>query len=1392
METKTDTESLHTLLTYGLNTYTKQINKKNLARLTKLVESELDWNVQVPELPTFTKQQDSKLRIIYFLNAKIKAHSTKINQLIRLYRTYQRDYSDSQTEYDKQMLMLDFSQKLGFNEKHLALDKKAFDRYFGHDAVVERYNKRLLILEKDVKYFLERLISLQADFLMNINNREDTEHFWEISKIEEILFLVHNHDDGSNLLTRKTFASLVTLVKTIPAQFLEGLFSSSLKGLILKTALDPKQETWTVTSALEIAIQAFPDDFENLINFHNLPRTDETEVDHIFIRRRLIKYMSKYMYRFPAWVQHYQTFAGDPKPFVRQGVAKHLHFINSLQDFSHLLQVLYFDEKEPSVRAQMSLTILNISSKSKIFYRNINFLIDMISKEDDEYVSRVNLHVAVQIVKTLIEVEDEDSSKLILKIKGSLITVREIHSSLAVRKWASWSLEKIWFQELSSKTKKTILCYTKTIDEIPPGRSKVINCNDFDSIEIEVLARALAITSQESWGLDIEILKMEKETPLKLKIHRGHKFGLGLWRFWHEIRNPRPDKRQAFSHTSNRKFLGEVRVRSGILAEVSQTMVPGEPLLDHGEQSYRPYLPLLDDSISIVAPFRKSKNTAIHCAEGVTSMSAPNNWVSRMKAYLHLSHHFYALSSLRNWSDKLSTPPNEYIKKLENLGFEIDFIEHKYNTNQKNDNVLKFFAFSFFQIPSGFSNLANEFYTYSYSIYRNSLWELGAFITLLFVYFIISHYRKSKEVIKYRESIPFIVGGWGSRGKSGTERLKAALFHGMELEVSSKTTGCEAMIVHSVPRSDMKEIFLFRPYDKATIWEQVHVLQISSALDAEVFLWECMALTPDYVRTLQKQWVKDDISTITNAHPDHEDVQGPAGINVAQVMCEFVPNQGHLITTEDQMRPILSSAAKENKTVFETVSFIDSGLITPDIIDRFPYAEHPFNIALVSRLANQVNVETDVSLKFMADFIVPDLGVLRQYPIAHAQKRKLQFINGMSANERFAALGNWQRMGMKSSTLDTEPDKWLSVVINNRADRVPRSQVFARICVEDIALDRIYLIGTNLNGFMSYLNEFWDTLRSNFSIWKNLENNQVSQEDLIVIANKLRVYHSEEQIKTRLSNFLNSYQIETPNDFKVLKEILNNNESAISSDDYALMCDEIKIYEEYQHAEKLIQKNSNSVKDELQKLIDSWFLRKIIIIHDQYAKANTITEKIVKTTPPGSLNRIMGMQNIKGTGLGFAYSWEDWGACYEACQNVRSLKLSKIEKGIAYLSGRKTFNFQSIELIESLIEWAKVETNETLSGFKEDINRLALIIKASIELESALENEVTRPEWQLKLIEIVEEILDPGDGIKRRKKSDQIYIDLCNERISHERAEQELKAIVNRQKGGWFKKDWGL
>src|SRR5262249_34330033 len=156
-----------------------------------------------------------------------------------------------------------------------------------------------------------------------------------------------------------------------------------------------------------------------------------------------------------------------------------------------------------------------------------------------------------------------------------------------------------------------------------------------------------------------------------------------------------------------------------------------------------------------------------------------------------------------------------------------------------------------------------------------------------------------------------------------------------------------------------------------TIWEQRGVLALGKRLGVRVFLWECMALQPDLVNLLTAQWMRDDYSTITNAYPDHEDVQGPAGYDVAQVISEFIPPNGRLFTTEDQMLPILKEMAKSKRTSVRAIGERESMLIGDDVLARFPYHEHPKNIALVSALAQALSVPAAVALAEMADNVVP-------------------------------------------------------------------------------------------------------------------------------------------------------------------------------------------------------------------------------------------------------------------------------------------------------------------------------------------------------------------------------------------------------------------------------------
>jgi len=365
-----------------------------------------------------------------------------------------------------------------------------------------------------------------------------------------------------------------------------------------------------------------------------------------------------------------------------------------------------------------------------------------------------------------------------------------------------------------------------------------------------------------------------------------------------------------------------------------------------------------------------------------------------------------------------------------------------------------------------------------------------------------------------------VIGGWGTRGKSSVERLKGAIINAAGYSFLSKTTGCEAMFIHAYPFRKMREMFLFRPYDKATIWEQHHLTCMSSKMNCNVILWECMGLTPAYVKILQKDWMKDDLSTITNAFPDHEDIQGPAGINIPEVMTLFIPESSTLLTTEECMLPILENKARHFKTQLKEVNWIDAGLITNDILSRFSYEEHPYNIALVLKMSEELGIEKDFALKEMADRVIPDIGVLKIYPFVPIQTRTLEFISGMSANERFGALSNWKRVELDKHHLNKDPGIWIMTVVNNRADRIPRSKVFAKILVEDISADYHILIGSNLNGLIGYIKEAWGRYMQDRRLFEWNADQTTHMDYFTACCESLRIPYAKKQVVHRLKTMI--------------------------------------------------------------------------------------------------------------------------------------------------------------------------------------------------------------------------------------------------------------------------------
>ncbi|HKK89758.1 MAG TPA: hypothetical protein VJ936_00005, partial [Desulfobacteraceae bacterium] len=1029
---------------------------------------------------------------------------------------------------------------------------------------------------------------------------------------------------------------------------------------------------------------------------------------------------------------------------------------------------------------------------------------DHFSREKTPFVLRTGLKTVNEVTHCLNTTGN--TQKALSFLQKQLPLIIDLHQTsevLSVRRWAASARESLILQ-----TSEPAVAFKEKIEavipRIKPGKSRRIPRAWLAALDEETAGRVLSLVAGSDFSLGIG------KGVMGSKLSRGDVFGFRIWRFLHEIASPSPDKRQGFSHLTGRNFTSPLRAPSATGSELTQTKVPGEPLYFDTESGWRPYLPLVDEFACCAKRLFSRKPIKIFTPEGTTEIAPPSSLPASLGAWLAVTFRFRHYAELRNWHEGDQSRPDGYITAMEKLGFRIAFSgvdTPVTRTKDKDPSVSRFFPVA---LPLLSPDLIPQIKHYFFSAYENTLYELGLFAGLLLLIFLYKHLVYSRRVVRARKKIRLVIGGWGTRGKSGVERLKAAVFEAVGHGFVNKTTGCEAMFLHAVPFGKTREMFLFRPYDKATIWEHHHLICMTAALRAKLFLWECMALTPSFVSILQKHWTRDDISTITNTYPDHEDIQGPAGINIPQVMTNFIPEKATLITSEEEMTPILTEAARTRKTRIECTGWLEAGLLTPDVLGRFPYEEHPSNVALVLRMAETVGINPDFALREMADRVVPDIGALKVFPQAPIKQRRLEFVNGMSANERFATMSNWQRMGFASHTADKEPGTVISTLVNNRADRITRSRMFADIIVNDLAADLHFLIGSNLSGLSGFIDTAWSAFLRKNSLFSTQDT--PADEKFTAMARRLKIPVSSRTLTNRLVSMLNSLGMELdPADVQammaespgqlpsMLEEKGIDPNTALDIARHAKQWNEA--FTEYQDFLTRIRTHSGetspsreeaaqttSLEQAYRTLVTGWFKRKIVVIDNPHATGNQIIHVIQGHTPPGTLNRIMGLQNIKGPGLDFVYRWQAWESCYLAGRKILNDGEPEVfNQGFNELTAFQEYGILCEDYVLDLLDQTTgkiiAQTEKYQAGFS--------LIRTSLETAMAkigkdLKTAVPENSIKNRITSFVESLLDAGDAVKRRKRANLIYKDLIHERISHDRAAIELKKLNQRQKGGWL------
>ena len=1396
--------------------------------------------------------------MFFFINKQLQ----ELTKLKNLNKQFRRNVTTATTDKVRRETILHFAECLNPNKRSLAKDERAFALWFDEEALSDRFLKRQGEEELMLCFALDRLASTVVHVFHRAKEfnvirfggsmtdlKQRFSGIWSRLNVETSLLpaLVY---DGDVRIHVAAIKSLRVMLQEIPSEAAWEILSSTMLGFVDRAARQKSSDVWIQCEALTILFNLSIDAAIKVIDQR---LSNPGPGDDMFVRQHAWRLIETLLQRGDGEGIELK-WQDEPSSFVRQKMAEAL-FLSFDRSAHRRWRQMVLSDADPKVRAAAIATAAKPGLSSRLSISFFRIIPHVLKSEDDEFVLRTALWSVTDVLTRVLEKlsaqthGDPSQARFTIltllhsQIQPAISTLQNTHPSVPVRRWASQCNERIWGQ-LNEDIAPLLKRMDQEVSQIKPGRSRTYPLSWFDWIDEVTLTRMFAILSQNDFGYEIQ------KTWRGLRVSRGPVFGFRLWRMFYEMRRSTTDKRQGHRHMIGRVSTANLKAPSQILGELSETKVPGEPLTIASDSTWRPFLPLIDDLISVLnMSWFKPQTVKTVSSQGVTTISPPPTLRKRLSACAKLTWNFSKYASLRNWNNG-TTNADSYIKSIRKLGFDVSFTPHKYEVEGEgtshrsrieitDTSVADFFGAitqtSPLSLPIATHLLGTSHYEtvvanvkrfaeYFTSIYENSLGELMFFSVMVLALVIFRHLWMNITFRRSRNLIPLLIGGWGTRGKSGTERLKAALLSVMGHGLVSKTTGCEAMFIHAYPFGQPLEIPFFRPYDKATIWEQRNLVNIAAKLRPSVFLWECMALNPNYVNVLQHQWMQDDIATITNTYPDHEDVQGPTGYDVAKTIAGFVPKRSVLVTTEEQMKPFVTHQCVQNQTKLQAVGWLQSGLITHDILQRFPYQEHPDNIALVSQMASNLGLTDEQSVKAMADDLVPDLGVLKTHPIAKVNTRRIEFTNGMSANERFGCMGNWKRLQFDTQDPWTEPTTWVVGVINNRADRLPRSKVFAKIIVDDINADRFFLIGTNLNGLKKFIDEAWQqknsttTLKKPDGTWDKAaalatlkksawQFRQIIEPSQIITQLQAMVVSVIEEVIVRelAAPVIEVNKISAETDFTALFEdtkvpddlrhsIINQQQWLNRS--YAEYCELLETIEDAP------EEIADTVDEKYRTMLSRWFSRKLVTVEDAESTGEEVVGRIVEEIPPGYLARTMGMQNIKGTGLDFVYRFHAWDVCFEACEATQDRRIEVAEKAIVSLVTMPVIGQLCVQKLADTIRLCRtnkmlqrVDLQTQLDVLESRVKTAGAKYEASttkgstntVDAPSVLhQNMATLHQWS---IQWAEEFLDVNDSIRRREKAELIYREYVACRISRQRAVIELRKLNKRQKGGWLRED---
>ena len=234
------------------------------------------------------------LRVLsLYLAERINSDSAKIVRLKKEFDEFTKRYSRSASSNEQQKHILNYSAQLGASAQQVQADRKAFSRWFGSDAMSDRFLNLVSHTERGLAFYMQRLGCIASKALQESSAPA---FLWNTFALEKTLLPLFYHD-GDQRIRAEAFKCLAVALRSLPSSMQANSINDSTQQYVYHAALDYRQQTWIQCEAINLLSTLSLEVFTNIIDKRlNNPR----DGDDLFVRRRAVLLLGDTLRRSPA------------------------------------------------------------------------------------------------------------------------------------------------------------------------------------------------------------------------------------------------------------------------------------------------------------------------------------------------------------------------------------------------------------------------------------------------------------------------------------------------------------------------------------------------------------------------------------------------------------------------------------------------------------------------------------------------------------------------------------------------------------------------------------------------------------------------------------------------------------------------------------------------------------------------------------------------------------------------------------------------------------------------------------------------------------------------------------------------------------------------------------